>query len=449
MVADQVDGQRRASYGPTSPRVGLRGGQTRELIVAETLNLFTRRGFQDTTVHDIADAAEISRAALYQYFASKDEIFLELLGQCRRQLIEVVGAASPLGPTADGFEHLCSLISQWSHVHDRYGALFLRWASVDLPEDAGESEFSAAHGRAVAHLLAAGGLTAMSPDEAAVVTISVVNRYNFLRFATPGSRSQLPGAVTEVATVLQAVLYPATPREALVDARARDGVPVRDAAVVARARASRAEELLTGLTPRSTQTVRRILQAAAQSFAERGYHRSNVDDIVKLAGFARGTYYKYFSEKLDLLLVLADEYEDAALERIEALAEIPVGPEGAVLRRSWVRMFLQFRASSLGVMRALIDQSPQHPELDETRERFHQVMLATMGTLVETGPLAGVVTAWGAENVMIGAFERLPDALPDTGELGSGRVVELIATVLDRGLLGQDIAGSEEVSGRR
>lgn len=438
MVADQMDGRRRASYGPTSPRVGPRGGQTRERIVAETLRLFTHQGFQATTVHDIADAAEISRAALYQYFASKDEIFLELLAECQRELIEVAQDSGPLGPTVDGLQHLGSWIARWSHVHDRYGALFLTWAGVDLPHDPAEAGFFVEHGRTAARLLAGGGLTAMSPDDAAVVTISVVNRYNFLRFSTPGSRAQLPAAIAEVAIVLQAVLYPATPRHVLTDARVSHDLPSHAADAVQRPRPSRSDEILAELTPRSTRTVRRILRTAAQSFSEHGYHRSSVDDIVQAAGFARGTYYKYFDEKLDLLLVLADEYEDAAFERIEALTQVPVGPEGAAARRDWVRMFLEFRGSYLGVMRALIDQSPQHPDLDATRERFHQVILRTVHTLISAGSLDGIVSAWGAENLMVGALERLPDTMQAADGPKDDQVVELIATVLDRGLLGAD-----------
>src|SRR5260370_3809196 len=58
---------------------------------------------------------------------------------------------------------------------------------------------------------------------------------------------------------------------------------------------------LNALTTRSTVTVTRIVEAGARCFAESGYHRANVDEIVKRAGFARGTFYKYFKDKLDLL----------------------------------------------------------------------------------------------------------------------------------------------------
>ncbi|MFI5427777.1 TetR/AcrR family transcriptional regulator [Aeromicrobium sp. UC242_57] len=59
---------------------------------------------------------------------------------------------------------------------------------------------------------------------------------------------------------------------------------------------SRLEAVLAGLSARSARTVHLIVRAGADSFAEQGYHDANVDAIVKRAGFARGTYYKYFAE---------------------------------------------------------------------------------------------------------------------------------------------------------
>ena len=64
---------------------------------------------------------------------------------------------------------------------------------------------------------------------------------------------------------------------------------------------------LAGVRPRAAATVRRLLDASALLFADRGYHGTGVDDVVAEAGFARGTFYKYFDEKLDLLLQLTRE----------------------------------------------------------------------------------------------------------------------------------------------
>lgn len=51
-----------------------------------------------------------------------------------------------------------------------------------------------------------------------------------------------------------------------------------------------------------------ILVAARDVFAKRGYARATVDDIVREAGVARGTYYLYFEDKRGALEALIDRF---------------------------------------------------------------------------------------------------------------------------------------------
>jgi TetR/AcrR family fatty acid metabolism transcriptional regulator len=45
-----------------------------------------------------------------------------------------------------------------------------------------------------------------------------------------------------------------------------------------------------------------ILEAAAQVFSEKGYHRANTKEIAEQAGISEGTIYNYFIDKADLLI---------------------------------------------------------------------------------------------------------------------------------------------------
>jgi AcrR family transcriptional regulator len=48
--------------------------QTRERLIEAAMTLFLERGFEATTLDDIATAAEISRRSFFHYFASKEDV---------------------------------------------------------------------------------------------------------------------------------------------------------------------------------------------------------------------------------------------------------------------------------------------------------------------------------------------------------------------------------------
>jgi len=48
--------------------------RTQETIVTVALELFAERGYQQTTVAEIAEAAEVSKGTVFAYFPSKEDI---------------------------------------------------------------------------------------------------------------------------------------------------------------------------------------------------------------------------------------------------------------------------------------------------------------------------------------------------------------------------------------
>jgi len=72
---------------------------------------------------------------------------------------------------------------------------------------------------------------------------------------------------------------------------------------------------------------RRILQAAAKVFAQRGYHASRVSAIARGADVADGTIYLYFRNKEDILVSLFDEVMDEHLQQArQELAAVTGAP---------------------------------------------------------------------------------------------------------------------------
>ena len=55
-----------------------RGQETRERILAEALRLFAERGYARVGVEEIAEAAGVTKGAVYHWFTDKDDLGREL-----------------------------------------------------------------------------------------------------------------------------------------------------------------------------------------------------------------------------------------------------------------------------------------------------------------------------------------------------------------------------------
>ena len=58
---------------------------TKELILEEALRQFSQKGFDGTSMSDIAGPLGITKAALYKHFESKQRIFDEIIAQSEVQ----------------------------------------------------------------------------------------------------------------------------------------------------------------------------------------------------------------------------------------------------------------------------------------------------------------------------------------------------------------------------
>jgi AcrR family transcriptional regulator len=62
--------------GSTPDRRQRRGAETRERLFRAALELFAKKGFTETTVEDITEAADVGKGTFFNYFPSKDHILL-------------------------------------------------------------------------------------------------------------------------------------------------------------------------------------------------------------------------------------------------------------------------------------------------------------------------------------------------------------------------------------
>ncbi|MEU9169036.1 TetR family transcriptional regulator [Streptomyces sp. NPDC048420] len=66
--------------------------RTREALIRAAVELFTTRGYEGTTVDDIADAVEVSQRTFFRYFAGKEEAALALDQMTVAHFVEAVRA---------------------------------------------------------------------------------------------------------------------------------------------------------------------------------------------------------------------------------------------------------------------------------------------------------------------------------------------------------------------
>jgi AcrR family transcriptional regulator len=76
-----------------APKTRLRGSQRRELIVGAATSEFAQRGFEAASIGRIAQAAGVARTVLYDHFASKHALFVEVLGVEQQALLRYLSAA--------------------------------------------------------------------------------------------------------------------------------------------------------------------------------------------------------------------------------------------------------------------------------------------------------------------------------------------------------------------
>jgi AcrR family transcriptional regulator len=93
-----------------APRVRLSAQARRATIVEAAGRLFGERGYDATTLDDVAAAAGVTKPILYRHFASKRDLYLALLRRHRADLPTFADAIPPAGPPE---ERVRAVLDYW------------------------------------------------------------------------------------------------------------------------------------------------------------------------------------------------------------------------------------------------------------------------------------------------------------------------------------------------
>jgi AcrR family transcriptional regulator len=93
-------------------------------------------------------------------------------------------------------------------------------------------------------------------------------------------------------------------------------------------------------TERGRKTLRRLLEAAALEFGERGYHDAAITGITQRAGVALGTFYTYFESKEEMFRALVRDMSQATRQHVAEAAR--GAPDRLTAERLGLEAFIGF-----------------------------------------------------------------------------------------------------------
>lgn len=159
-------------------------------------------------------------------------------------------------------------------------------------------------------------------------------------------------------------------------------------------------------TARGERTLRKILDAAAIEFGERGFHEAGITHITQRAGVALGTFYTYFDSKEAVFRALVRYFSDQV--RLGAGEAIAGAPDQLAAEHRGLEWFLRFAREHKEIYR-IIDQAEfvdpdvfrYHYESTVERIRKRLVAAANRG---EVRSDVGEIHAWAIAgmNVFLG-----------------------------------------------
>jgi AcrR family transcriptional regulator len=119
------------------PRRRLTAEERRTGILDAALAVFSESGYHSASIDDIAREAGVSKALIYEHFASKQELYADLIARNARELTQRIGAALVGVEVESGSSRLAvGLDAFFAFVEERRDAWRMLFRDVADPETA-------------------------------------------------------------------------------------------------------------------------------------------------------------------------------------------------------------------------------------------------------------------------------------------------------------------------
>ncbi|QYR20039.1 TetR/AcrR family transcriptional regulator [Paenibacillus sp. sptzw28] len=150
------------------------------------------------------------------------------------------------------------------------------------------------------------------------------------------------------------------------------------------------EELLSieAAGEKMTEKQSRIMKAAIEVFAEKGYAASSTNEIAQRAGVAEGTIFRHYKTKKDLLLsivapAMSKLIAPFVLRGFDKVLDVDYDSYEELLR-AMIENRIEFLRKHMAVFKILVQEIPFHPELQEQfRKNVLTKVMERLGKIVE------------------------------------------------------------------
>ena len=169
------------------------------------------------------------------------------------------------------------------------------------------------------------------------------------------------------------------------------------------------------LSPAQEQQVRdRIIRAAVEVFAEKGYHRATIADVVARSGLSVGAIYTHFTGKEALFLQSCDLMSGQGLDEL-AIRLAPLTSTADRLRTAiayYVETIDDFQGApgQVGLVRAWAEAT-EEPGVRDMLVRRRERLVGAAQLLLREGVARGELPAWVDVDGLARGFMALLDGL--------------------------------------
>jgi AcrR family transcriptional regulator len=128
----------------------------------------------------------------------------------------------------------------------------------------------------------------------------------------------------------------------------------------------------------------RLIEAAIEVFAEKGYARTTVDDIAERAGSTRATFYLHFKAKSDVLTELISRGEQHFHRIYQDLSPIAQRPTLTGVRL-WLSMAMTEWKAVADLSRPVLEASSIEPEVNDIFTARNNGQIAELAEALRDG----------------------------------------------------------------